>query len=131
MLEPTEYLSYVYYKCSHCGETGDEVRLRETKSGIHICLFCGNEDEIKPITGIDFRYSQHKESKKRVHSFNSIDGTKYAKVVNSLKSCGWSQEESRLTINAILKGNPDISPQELFRLAILELDEKQQQAETD
>ena len=129
MMEPVEYLAYVYYRCSHCGETGDEVRLRETKSGIHICMFCGNEDKIKPITGIDFKYSQHKESKRSAYPI-TLD--KYDQVVKSIMSCGWGKKEASAAVTKVLDNTSgDVSVQELFRLAIIELDEKQQQPQTD
>ena len=127
MLEPSEYLAYVYYKCSKCNEVGDEVRVRETKSGIHICMFCGNEDKIKPITEINFNYQQHKESNKS-SNWNTIP--EHQKVIKSIMSCGWSKSEANeAVINVLNKTSGDVSPQELFRLSIIQLDE--QQTKTD
>lgn len=122
MIKPVEYLAYVYYKCSWCGIVGDEVRLVETKSRKHICISCGNEDDIEPITGIKFCYDRPPtDTKKQLHA---IDLNKYDKVEKSIVGLGWSQPDVIKAINSVLINHPEVTTQELFRLAIVELDEQ-------
>ena len=120
-LEPVEYLAYVYYKCSYCGKTGDELRIRETKYGRHICMYCGNEDLIKPIERIEFNFGQQKESNRNACP---VDLDKYSKVIKSITDLGWSKDEARKSVESVLESDPGVTIQELFRLAIIKLDEE-------
>jgi len=55
MIEPVDFLLYLYYECSDCGNIGDEMRLNEVQTWQkHVCKICGNIDELKPIPKVQF-----------------------------------------------------------------------------
>lgn len=50
MIEPVDFLLYLYYECSDCGSIGDEMRLSEVQTwGKHVCPTCGNVDELEKV----------------------------------------------------------------------------------
>lgn len=126
MLEPVESLVYLYYRCTKCGEVGDEVRLLEAKIPHcnHICMFCGHVDRIKQIEDITFNYKPEKV-KEQIRQRSMPKTGKYQKVFKSLVRLGYDKKRCEEVVST-LTGKSDMSTQQLFKLAVLQLDNDKQ-----
>ena len=125
MITPVDSLVYLYYECSKCSMQGDSIRLKQAmRMNSHICPFCENIDDIKPIKGMTVIY----DSKVKVESTKTTNDkpVEYDKVLNLLKKHGYGVKESKETLNRIYKGGVGVA--ELFKEAVLELDNEQVEA---
>ena len=59
MLKPVGSLIYFYYRCSKCREKSDAISVKRVKvGGPLVCEFCGNVDQIAPISKMTVRYGK-------------------------------------------------------------------------
>lgn len=133
MIEPVESLIYLYYRCTKCGEVGDEVRLIEARTphARHVCMFCGHIDQIKRIEDVEFKYKTPKVT--QLSADKSKHGTnlgKYQKIFKSLVKLGYDRERSEQVVTALM-GDDEMSTQQLFKLAVLQLDNNDKQTPTN
>jgi len=121
MLLPSDSLIYLYYKCSKCQNTYDELRVSEALRGPTLtCWICGNKDKVKPIKQVKILYGKPPKHK-----------ADYSGVIKSLEYTGFSKTQIKAALVDILK-RPDApkAHSELAR-AVLEKLAKDEQTTTD
>lgn len=119
MIKPEEMLVYFYYRCSSCGEIGDEVRL-EGHSGVHACMICGNVELVEPIESVEIKYGevQKQEPKPKV---KRTDSKNVSLAINALITLGYDKKVVTDTVNDLYRADSSQTKQELFKNAMVTL----------
>lgn len=123
MIKPVESLVYLYYKCSECGEVGDEMRLAEVSvpNPVHVCPFCNHADQIKPIKDIQILYNQETTTTSK-EDFSAKNHAVVDSACSLLTPLGYKSRVVRPILERLVsQGVVDVK--DLFRRTVLELED--------